>query len=129
MERSKIKLRRSFNIYDSLEPIIPISVKRAEQCVVDLWNLSENGNKDVEINEFLNETQAQLQLALFGVPLEFEKDTNKKIRFAFSNFGFEYAIEYVKLINNLKNSNGPLSNAMKERQEEVLVNQKCLEMR
>ena len=124
----RVEYTSSFNIYDSLEPIIPVSIKRAKYCSIDLWNKSNDGTYDININDFfLNETQAQLQLALFGLPKEFEKKTNLKIRDAFSNLNFKYGLEYSQdLLNNLKDSYGPLAEAMKNRQNENLSKSEML---
>eukprot|EP00516_Mucochytrium_quahogii_P000313 CAMPEP_0203746106 /NCGR_PEP_ID=MMETSP0098-20131031/1643_1 /ASSEMBLY_ACC=CAM_ASM_000208 /TAXON_ID=96639 /ORGANISM=" , Strain NY0313808BC1" /LENGTH=546 /DNA_ID=CAMNT_0050634079 /DNA_START=518 /DNA_END=2158 /DNA_ORIENTATION=+ len=67
----------------SLEQIFQISSQRARVCAQRLRDLSDNGEKVVDMNEFLLfETQAQLQLALFGETEEFMEATNEKFRHA-----------------------------------------------
>jgi cytochrome P450 len=108
----------AFDPFSSLEKILPISDGRARKCSDILIGLSNGGKKEVNINDFfLNETQAQLQLALFGLSNEFQEETNSKIRDAFSGDGqIGYARDFAfKLIDELENSNGPLSQAIKER--------------
>lgn len=73
---------------------------------------------------FLNETQAQLQLSMFGVSNEFQEETNKKIRDAFGGSGKTgYTREFAfKLIDelNLPNRNvGPLGKVLKDRKPET----------
>ncbi|GBG28701.1 Cytochrome P450 714C3 [Hondaea fermentalgiana] len=65
----------------SLEQILPVSVARARACVDRLREVSENFTVPVDMNDFaLYETQAQLQLALFGEDEEFMNRTNKAFR-------------------------------------------------
>lgn len=65
----------------SLEQILPVSAARARKCVERLREVSENCAKPVDMNDFaLFETQAQLQLALFGEDEDFMNKTNKKFR-------------------------------------------------
>ena len=111
-------LMSGFLPYESLEKIINISSQRASKCSELLWEISKK-TKDININDFcLNETQAQLQLALFGTSNDFQENTNKKIRMAFSgrSFGKVGLRGYVRnftfeLMNKIKNGeyNGPLS--------------------
>ena len=101
-------------IPNNLEKLIPILYNRAiKSC--EYLNKYNNANINIS-NFFLNETQAQLQLALFGVDSEFEKNTNKKIRNAFSGKGEKgYVRKFsLELIENIKNNkfNGPLSKAL-----------------
>ena len=81
----------AFSLNESLKHIIPISEQCSKESVNKLWKLSDNGSKEVNINEFfLNETHAQLQKAMFGFSDEFENRTNKKIRDTFSGDNEEY---------------------------------------
>ena len=81
----------------SLSNIFPISQNRANKCIKVLKDLSENFTKTVNISEFfLNETQAQLQLSMFGFSDKFQEKTNKKIRQAFSGENIEYTEEFSK---------------------------------
>jgi hypothetical protein len=109
----------AFSMNDSLKPLIPVSDKLAKQCVERLWNLSDMGGKEVNINEFfLNETHAQLQKAMFGFSEDFESETNKKIRDTFSGKNIEYKKCIIPdLLSEVKNSEGPLSKAMRDRGE------------
>ena len=60
---------------NQLEKIIPISCDRAFSCIQTLWKISNEGKDFVDINEFLlNETHAQLQLAMFGFSKKFLSD-------------------------------------------------------
>ena len=59
---------------------------------------------------FLNETQAQLQKALFGFSDEFEQKTNKRIRNVFAGINTEYLDEFVsEALKQTKISSGPAS--------------------
>ena len=106
----------AFSPYE-LNNIIPISHERAKNCGNILWKLSKNGKEKVNISEFfLNETMAQLQLAMFGVSNEFQEVTNKKIRDAFGGKGKGYARNYAfALLEEIKMSDGPLSQSFNER--------------
>lgn len=97
----------------NLEKIIDISADRAKKCVY-LLQERINNNKQVDIGDFLlNETQAQLQLALFGSSEEFVEETNKKIRTAFIGLGPKgYVRDFtLRLMDNIKNGTykGPIS--------------------
>ena len=94
-----------------LEDIMYISVNCAK-------SLSEkirlNKNREVDMsNLLLNETQAQLQLALFGVNKDFEIKHNYNLRKSFCGFGKKgYVRDFsFEMIKNIKNGsfNGPLS--------------------
>jgi hypothetical protein len=51
----------------SLAKVLPISLSRAGHCADRLARLSDGGRESVDMSEFyLHETQAQLQLAMFG---------------------------------------------------------------
>ena len=63
----------------SLKKVFPISQQRAQVCADLLKKMSINYTKSVNMSEFfLNETQAQLQLSMFGFSDEFQETTNKK---------------------------------------------------
>ena len=98
----------------SLKEIFPISQLRAQQCSELITQLSDNYSKSVDMSDFfLNETQAQLQLAMFGFNNEFQEKTNQKIREAFSGINPDYIKEFTKLAHQeILNSNGPLSNVI-----------------
>ena len=95
----------------SLQKIFPISLKRAEECVTLLQNMSHHYNEPVNMSEFfLNETMAQLQKGMFGFSSEFEQETNKKIRDAFSGINIDYTQEFsIKGLQEIEKSKGPLS--------------------
>jgi len=95
----------------SLQKVFPISQKRAIKCSQLLKEISDNYLKPVNMSEFfLNETQAQLQLGMFGFSDEFEQRTNKKIRDAFSGIKLEYTDQFSKeALEETRVSKGPLS--------------------
>ena len=63
--------------------------------IILLKDKSENFTKPVNMSDFfLNETQAQLQLAMFGFSDEFQEKTNKKVRDAFAGINVEYIGEF-----------------------------------
>ena len=130
----------AFSMLTKLKPLIPISETRAKYCAEILWDTYISGpkeelflnepqrqqllfdrnvwiRKEVNISEFfLNETQAQLQLAMFGLSNAFQEKTNKKIRDAFSGIDEAYADTFAaELLSEIEHSNGPLSEAIKER--------------
>lgn len=76
---------------DSLSHLMPISVARAEKANGILRaQAKDNAQGTVQINEFLlNETMAQLLLALFGLDEETVEHYNKKVRNSFA-----VALEY-----------------------------------
>ena len=94
-----------------LNSVLSVSHERAKKCKNLLWDISKQGKRKVNMSDFfLNETLAQLQLAMFGLPEEFQKKTNKKIRDAFGGKGRGYARQYaLDLIEEIKKSKGPLS--------------------
>ena len=108
-----------------LNNIMDISSKRASKCSDLLWKISNKGKSKVNMSEFfLNETMAQLQLALFGFSNEFQENTNSKIRAAFGGKDKGYAREYaLKLIDEIKHSKGPLSDILNERYPETHTEQ------
>ena len=112
----------AFSLNESLKHIIPISEQCSKEGVNKLWKLSNNGSKEVNINEFfLNETHSQLQKAMFGFSDEFENRTNKKIRDTFNGENEEYRKYIVPdLLSEVRISDGPLSKAMKERSKKNL---------
>ena len=95
----------------SLKKVFPISQKRALQCAELLQEKSNHYTEPVNMSEFfLHETQAQLQLGMFGFSDEFQEKTNKKIRDAFSGKGLEYTDEFSdQALQETQTSKGPLS--------------------
>jgi cytochrome P450 len=75
-------LTEAFLPTSSLAEIFPTSVERAEACAEILKRLSQGGTQKVNMTEFfLNETQQQLHLALFGQQDEsFDEDYNAMFR-------------------------------------------------
>lgn len=108
-----------------LNNVMSISKKRASKCCDLLWKISDKGSKKVNISEFfLNETMAQLQLAMFGVSNEFQEETNVKIREAFGGKGKGYARKYaLQLIEEIQKSNGPLSEILNDRKPDTYTEQ------
>ena len=105
-----------------LNKILPISHERAKKCSSLLWTISNNGENKVNMSEFfLNETQAQLQLALYGMTDEFQEETNSKIRKAFGGGGERgYVREFaLRFLEEAKSSVGPLAIALTEREAET----------
>ena len=99
----------------SLGEVFPISQKRAKYCSKLLKDISENFTKSVDISEFfLNETQAQLQLAMFGFTDEFQERTNKNVRNSFLGIHPEYLDTFSKeAYHEVLKSTGPLSEVIK----------------
>ena len=95
----------------SLQRVFPSSVKRARLCPELLIKMSSDYSEPVNMSDFfLNETQAQLQKAMFGFSDEFEEKTNKRIRNAFSGIGTEYIKEFAgKALEEALSSDGPAS--------------------
>lgn len=75
-------LTEAFLPTSSLADIFPVSVARAQACAEILKRLSQGGTQKVNMTEFyLNETQQQLHLALFGQQEEdFDEDYNAMFR-------------------------------------------------
>ena len=104
----------AFSVHTELVTLIPISVKRAKYCVDLLYELCLMGTKSVNMNDFLlNETMAQLQLAMFGVSDDFQVKTNKNIRKVFSGENSPtFTQTYFKeMVVNMDQWTGPLSKA------------------
>ena len=95
----------------SLKKIFPESVKRARNCSELLIKMSSNYTEPIDMsNFFLNETQAQLQKAMFGFSDEFEEKTNQNIRNAFAGINPEYIYEFTEeALKETMKSNGPAS--------------------
>lgn len=75
-------LLEAFMPLSSLAQILPVSLARAKECAERLAKFAESG--PVDISDFLlHEAQAQLQLALLGVPEEMMEQTNAGIRKTF----------------------------------------------
>jgi len=110
--------QQAFSIENELKKIIPISnarVKLSMDILRDLPRYCDNEYTDIH-EFFLNETMAQLMLAMFGFSDEFQQETNKKIRKAFLKNDPVYATKFISIFfEEIKKSVGPLSNYMKER--------------
>ncbi|MBD23405.1 MAG: hypothetical protein CMG46_00150 [Candidatus Marinimicrobia bacterium] len=111
-----------FLIEKSLLHIFPISKERAIYCTELIKDITNNYTIPMNCSEFfLNETQAQLQLALFGFSNDFQLKTNKKLRDAFSGINIEYINEFSKLaFKEIQNGSGPLSIYLKNEPVEVI---------
>ena len=114
--------RQRFDLVEAFSPlelneVLHISEERAKKCSNKIWNISKKGKEHVNISDFfLNETLAQLQLAMFGLSNEFQEDTNKKLRDAFGGKGKGYTREYaLRFLDEIKNTKGPLSRCLNER--------------
>lgn len=105
------KMNMAFLPHSSLEKIFPLSNKRAKKSGKLLKEMSKNCTESVNLSEFFtNETQAQLQLVMFGFSKDFEQKTNKKIRNAFLGINTNYIDEFgEEALLEINNSNGPLS--------------------
>ena len=97
------------------KPILEDIMYISENCAKNLGEkIRLNKKEEIDIsNLLLNETQAQLQLALFGVDKEFELKHNYNLRKSFCGFGEkgyvrDFSFEMMKNIKN-GNFNGPLS--------------------
>mmetsp|Transcript_57107 Transcript_57107/g.121370 ORF Transcript_57107/g.121370 Transcript_57107/m.121370 type:complete len:634 (+) Transcript_57107:163-2064(+) len=76
-------LNEVFLPQSSLAKILPVSLERAKRCADRLAELS-NATPSVDMSDFLlHEAQAQLQLALLGMPSDFMEATNSDIRQTF----------------------------------------------
>ena len=95
----------------SLQHVFPDSVKRARYCSNVLKESSNNYQQSVDMSDFfLNETQAQLQKAMFGFSDEFEEKTNQRIRDAFVGIETEYLEEFGETaLKEASQSRGPAS--------------------
>ena len=95
----------------SLQLVFSESVKRARQCTELLIKMSDDYTESVDMSDFfLNETQAQLQKAMFGFSDDFEQKTNKRIRDAFAGIQPEYLLEFSQdALNETLKSDGPAS--------------------
>ena len=110
--------QKSFSVNNELKKLVPISNNRAKKSVEILKEKLNSLNCDHEYfnmhDFFLNETLAQLQLAMFGLSNEFQEKTNVKIRKAFKGENIEYGKEYAfSLLEEVKKSSGPLSCPMR----------------
>lgn len=105
------KMNLAFLPNTSLQNIFPLSNERAKKSKEYLLLKSDNCRKSINISDFFtNETQAQLQLVMFGFSNEFEKRTNQKIRNAFLGIETEYIDVFCKeSLAEVETSDGPLS--------------------
>jgi len=100
----------------SLKEIFPISLKRSSRCSELIRKLTNDYSESINMSEFfLNETQAQLQLAMFGFSEDFEEKTNKKIRDVFSGKNVDYLEKFTReALKETKKSDGPASKIFQE---------------
>ena len=112
----------------SLSKVFPISCERARFCATLLKQKSKDYLQSIDMSEFfLNETQAQLQLGMFGFSNEFQEKTNKLVRESFLGLHPEYLEGFSnEAYNEIQKSNGPLSqvidsNDMKQNLGNVLI--------
>mmetsp|Transcript_4282 Transcript_4282/g.5268 ORF Transcript_4282/g.5268 Transcript_4282/m.5268 type:complete len:571 (+) Transcript_4282:65-1777(+) len=117
----------------SLQKIFPVTLERAKKCAKRLENLRmESKDGLVNMNDFLlYETEAQLQLALFGMSNEWMEETNEQFRNSMAGkIDPLYARHFIKqLVDNMhegdyagpasqgvgsdKSVRGPLSDALR----------------
>jgi len=95
----------------SLKNIFPDSLKRSLLSTKLLIEMSQDYQEPVDMSDyFLNETQAQLQKAMFGFSDEFEQKTNKRIRDVFAGKNIDYLDEFIsEALKETKLSSGPAS--------------------
>ena len=95
----------------SLKEVFKESVKRSRLSSELLIKMSDNYSEPVNMSDFfLNETQAQLQKAMFGFSDDFERKTNKRIRNVFSGIDIDYLDEFTnEALKETLKSNGPAS--------------------
>jgi cytochrome P450 len=81
-------LSEAFLPLSSLQHVLPVSEGRAKQAnarLREMCSSAGSGGAVVQLNEFLlNETMAQLMLAMFGIPAEVVEAQNKPLREAFA---------------------------------------------
>ena len=101
----------AFLFFSSLKNIFSESQSRARLSSELLIKMSSDYKESVDMSDFfLNETQAQLQKAMFGFSDEFEQKTNKRIRDVFAGINTEYIDEFVSgALKETKISSGPAS--------------------
>lgn len=103
---------------ESLNKILPISQNRAKKCGELLWKLSKKGSVKVNMSDFfLNETLAQLQLAMFGFSEKFQQKHNKKLRDAFGGNAEKGAVRSFahKFMSEIHYDKGPLAAMLDKR--------------
>ena len=105
---------------ENYQHMINISNARSRHCVSILkQKLLDNSEIDI-YNFLLNETLAQLYLAMFGFSNEFQKETNPKIRETFRGENIPYGKEYAfSLLDEIKRGHGSLSVAMATRDSKL----------
>ena len=105
------EMNMSFLPNTTLKNIFHISRDIAKDISKIIIKMSNIYKDPVDMSDFfLNETQAQLQKALFGFSDEFEKKTNKRIRNVFAGINTEYLDEFVsEALQQTKISSGPAS--------------------
>ena len=117
-EEQRKNLVEGFLPVASLSKILPVSVARAQVAERLLSKASANGKNSIDMNDFLlNETMAQLMLAMFGVSQEFMDENNKKFRDAMSgkrdpSFISSYIPALVKEMGSAACPAGPLGAAL-----------------
>tara|TARA_B100001094_G_scaffold197641_1_gene191686 strand:+ start:368 stop:1861 length:1494 start_codon:yes stop_codon:yes gene_type:complete len=105
------EMNMSFLPNTTLKNIFHISRDIAKDISNVIIKMSDNYKEPVDMSDFfLNETQAQLQKALFGFSDDFEKQTNKRIRNVFAGINTEYLDEFIsEALKQTKLSSGPAS--------------------
>jgi cytochrome P450 len=85
-KEQRAHLTEAFMPYQSLQHVLPVSEARAKLSLKLLHEqIAAHSDGIVQLNEFLlNETMAQLMLAMFGLPEDIAEQQNKRVREAFS---------------------------------------------
>ena len=110
-KKQRIDMTNAFLPKYSLQLVFPASVKRARSCSELLIKMSSDYSEPVDMSDFfLNETQAQLQRAMFGFSDEFEQKTNRRIRNAFAGIESKYIKDFsIQALEETMKSDGPVS--------------------
>jgi cytochrome P450 len=89
-------LVQAFLPQGSLSKIFPVSVDRARTAADRMAGMSQAGKAAVNVHDFLlHETNAQLQLGLFGTGEEFMEANNTKFRTAMKTLNFTDVRQYL----------------------------------
>lgn len=107
----------------SLQEIFPVTLQRAKDCAKRLEALRTDPNTEegpglVNMNDFLlYETEAQLQLALFGLDSPFMEETNEKFRAAMAGkidamYARQFCDELMLKIESDHDISGPVSSGV-----------------
>ena len=107
----------------SLRKIFPVTLQRAKDCAKRLESLRTDANAEegygvVNMNDFLlYETEAQLQLALFGLDSNFMEETNENFRASMAGkidamYARQFCDELMLKISEASDISGPVSSGV-----------------